>query len=103
MHKRPNPGETMPPAGHKRSVSIAGHATSVTLEQPFWRALQQIAADQGLSVATLIQRIDTARADKADAYNLSSALRLYVLESLQARLHARDDARQGAEKAPAST
>lgn len=58
----------------KRSVTIAGHATSVSLEQPFWDELVKIAEDRNLSLSLLIEDIDTARQT-----NLSSALRLYVL------------------------
>lgn len=59
----------------KRSVTLKGHATSVTLEQPFWDALIRLAAREGGSVNSLIAAIDAARGDN----NLSSALRLYVL------------------------
>lgn len=61
----------------KRSVTIAGHATSVSLEQPFWDALQTIAKKQGVSLNALITRIDEQRST-----NLSSAIRLYVLHAL---------------------
>jgi predicted DNA-binding ribbon-helix-helix protein len=59
----------------KRSLTIAGHRTSVSLEEPFWEALKEIAATEGLTVAALIATIDTGR----EAVNLSSALRLHVL------------------------
>lgn len=62
----------------KRTVNIAGHSTSVSLEQPFWDELVRIAADNNQSIASLIEDIDTARQT-----NLSSALRLYVLYSLK--------------------
>lgn len=61
----------------KRSVMVAGHATSVSLEHAFWRALADIAKAEGVSVNALITRIDRAR---GDAGNLSSAVRVYVLE-----------------------
>jgi predicted DNA-binding ribbon-helix-helix protein len=60
----------------KRSVVIAGHATSVSLEAEFWSALREIARRRGLSLAGLV-----ATADRDRAGNLSSALRLLVLES----------------------
>ena len=63
----------------KRSVNIAGHATSVSLEQPFWDELVRLAARKQKSLAALIEDIDTARQT-----NLSSALRLYVLYALKA-------------------
>ena len=59
----------------KRSVRIAGHATSLSLEAPFWDALVEIAARRGRSVATLLSEIDAARSG-----NLSSAVRLFVLD-----------------------
>lgn len=62
----------------KRSVTIAGHTTSLTLERPFWDALKAISARQGRSLAALIAEIDERRGT-----NLSSALRLYVLDELQ--------------------
>lgn len=60
----------------KRSLDIAGHRTSVSLEDAFWDALREIAAAQGVSLAGLIARIDAGRAGE----NLSSAIRVYVLE-----------------------
>ena len=63
----------------KRSVKIAGHETSITLEDEFWTALKDIAARQGLSLNALIAEIDETH----DATNLSSALRLYVLKELK--------------------
>ena len=65
----------------KRSVSIAGHRTSVSLEEQFWRELKRIAAEENLSVASLGARIDNER----DNDNLSSALRLAVLDHLKHR------------------
>lgn len=66
----------------KRSVKIAGHATSISLEEEFWAVLKQIAEKRGVSLASLIGEIDAARAGS----NLSSALRVYVLCELQADL-----------------
>jgi predicted DNA-binding ribbon-helix-helix protein len=63
----------------KRSVMIAGHRTSVSLEEPFWQALRDIADGRGMPVATLIAEIDTARSDS----NLSSAIRVFVLEQFR--------------------
>lgn len=62
----------------KRSVEIAGHRTSVSIEQPFWDALKDIAHAQGISVNDLIATIDGARGK-----NLSSAIRVYVLRMAQ--------------------
>ena len=61
----------------KRSVVIGGHATSVTLEDVFWRGLQRIAAARETSVNTLLTEIDRQRDG-----NLSSAIRVYVFEKL---------------------
>lgn len=65
----------------KRSLSIAGHRTSVSLEDPFWTALREIAAQREQPLATLIAEIDLARKD----VNLSSALRLHVLAHYRER------------------
>jgi len=62
----------------KRSLVIAGHSTSVSLEDAFWRRLKAIAAERGLSVNALAARVDAARGEA----NLSSALRVFVLETL---------------------
>lgn len=66
----------------KRSVSIAGHATSISLEEPFWAELKLLAGRHGMSLASLVAEIDGRRGRT----NLSSALRVHVLESLRARL-----------------
>jgi predicted DNA-binding ribbon-helix-helix protein len=64
----------------KRSVSIAGHRTSISLEPEFWAALEAAAADRGWSLARLIGEIDRAREQPAGAgRNLSSALRVFLL------------------------
>jgi predicted DNA-binding ribbon-helix-helix protein len=64
----------------KRSVRIAGHPTSVSLEPEFWDALKEIAKTRGLSINELVAEIDSGRST-----NLSSALRVYVLRSVSAR------------------
>lgn len=68
----------------KRSVLIAGHRTSLSLEDDFWQLLQQMAEEQGLSVNVLIAQIDEARIE-AGGLNLSSAVRLYVLRDIRRR------------------
>jgi len=65
----------------KRSLVIAGHRTSVSLEDAFWRRLREIAAERGLSVNALAASVDAARGDA----NLSSALRVFVLEERAVR------------------
>lgn len=59
----------------KRSISIAGHRTSVALEPEFWAALEAVAARRGWALARLVADIDEARG----ASNLASALRVFVL------------------------
>ena len=66
-------------ADRKRSLTIAGHRTSVSLEEPFWEALKDIAATEGLTLAALIAAVDGRR----EGVNLSSALRLHVLAHYQ--------------------
>lgn len=63
----------------KRSMTIAGHRTSLSLEQPFWEALQSIAQKQNLSLAALVAQIDQLPRN----CGLSSMLRVYVLSYLQ--------------------
>lgn len=65
----------------KRSVVIAGHRTSVSLEEAFWRLLKRRAESEGLSVAALIGRIDSERR----ATNLSSAIRVALLDWVMTR------------------
>lgn len=59
----------------KRSVNLAGHATSLALEPEFWAVLDRAATDQGLSFAGLIQRIDLERGERP----LASACRVFAL------------------------
>ncbi len=74
----------MTTARNKRSLTIARHRTSVSLEEPFWTALADIAKAKGKSVAALVGEIDKSRVDNADdAVSLSAAIRLYVLEQTQ--------------------
>jgi len=65
----------------KRSVKIAGHESSVTMEDEFWDALKLESEREGLSLNALITQIDEERATD----NLSSAIRLYILKRLQER------------------
>ena len=61
----------------KRSITVAGHRTSISLEAPFHDALEEIARARGISVAALVAEIDRGRPPKS---NLSSAIRLFVLD-----------------------
>ena len=59
----------------KRSITIAGHKTSVSLENEFWDSLKEIAVERGTTLAALVAAIDADR----QHVNLSSAIRLFVL------------------------
>ncbi|WP_430474499.1 ribbon-helix-helix domain-containing protein [Thalassospira lucentensis] len=65
----------------KRSVTIAGHRTSFSLEDAFWKELVGIAERRDITMAELVVEIDSVRDG-----NLSSALRLYILRDLQSKL-----------------
>lgn len=67
---------TRPAVIAKHSLAIAGHRTSISLEQAFWDGLHRIAAARGISVAALVAEIDASRGSA----NLSSAIRVFVLE-----------------------
>jgi len=63
------------PGIKKRSITIAGHRTSVTIENVFWTALREIADRRGISLAALITEIDESRGT-----GLSSALRVFAMQ-----------------------
>jgi predicted DNA-binding ribbon-helix-helix protein len=65
----------------KRSVVIGGHKTSVSLEDPFWAEVRAIADAEKMTVSSLLRRIDRERSNA----NLSSAIRVYVLENVRDR------------------
>jgi predicted DNA-binding ribbon-helix-helix protein len=67
----------------KRSLTIAGHHTSIALEPEFWAGLEAMAAGRGLRLTQLIEEIDRTR----EGPNLSSALRVAVLRTAQLRSH----------------
>lgn len=69
-----------PSAIRKRSVTLDGHKTSVTVEDDFWEALAEIAKRQGLTMASIIEQIDRDRLSS----NLSSGIRLFVLNEVRA-------------------
>jgi predicted DNA-binding ribbon-helix-helix protein len=71
-----------PHAIRKRSVRIAGHRTSLSLEAAFWDRLKAIADARGLSLNKLVAEIDTARSARSAPANLSSAIRVFVLSHL---------------------
>jgi predicted DNA-binding ribbon-helix-helix protein len=66
----------------KRSITIAGHRTSISLEKEFWDALAEIAKTDKTSLAALVARIDRAR---GESMNLSAAIRVFVLDRYRGR------------------
>ena len=66
----------------KRSVMIAGHATSVSLEPIFWEALKRAADEENLPISALVARIDADRIAQADPVNLASAIRVWLMARL---------------------
>ena len=70
----------------KRSVIVAGHRTSVSLEEPFWSRLKEIARQRNMSINDLVTEIDASETATGRPGNLSSALRLHVLAELERRL-----------------
>lgn len=84
----------------KRSIVIATHKTSVSLEDAFWSALKEIAAQREMTLSDLVALIDTERRHG----NLSSAIRIYVLDHFRALSEngrgSRADKREGAGSHP---
>lgn len=69
----------------KRSISVAGHKTNISLEDAFWTGLREIAQSRAMTVSAIVADIDMRRRHA----NLSSAVRLFVLEHAQAQAAAR--------------
>lgn len=65
----------------KHSLLIMGHATSISLEDEFWESLKEIAVEESKSIQQLIEHIDLDRTS-----NLSSAIRIYILNHLKKKL-----------------
>ena len=76
----------------KRSIVIAGHKTSVSLEDAFWKCLKEIAGNRDVTLSDLVASIDTGRRHG----NLSSAIRLFVLEHYRGQDYGRRSARDPA-------
>jgi predicted DNA-binding ribbon-helix-helix protein len=76
-------GRSMKSSVVKRSIVIAGHKTSVSLEDAFWRGLKEIAGGRDMTLSCLVAAIDGERRDG----NLSSAIRLYVLDHYRGQVH----------------
>lgn len=75
MNAPPLPAAREDDSVKKRSVSLNGHQTSVSLEDAFWTSLQDVAASRGMTLRALIEAVDAGRREAS----LSSALRLHVL------------------------
>jgi predicted DNA-binding ribbon-helix-helix protein len=73
----------------KRSIVIAGHKTSVSLEDDFWKGLKDIATGRDLTLSHMVASIDTGRRHG----NLSSAIRLFVLDHYRAQVRSPRSAR----------
>jgi predicted DNA-binding ribbon-helix-helix protein len=71
----------------KRSIVIVGHKTSVSLEDAFWKGLKEIAGGRGMTMSDLVATIDSERKHG----NLSSAIRLFVLDFYRAQLSTMKD------------
>ncbi len=84
----------------KRSLTIAGHRTSITLEQPFWDELKALACTDKVSVTELVRRIDT---DRKGAGSLTSAIRVFILQRVKARGRCDASSTPPTVAAPAST
>ena len=69
----------------KRSVMIAGHSTSVSLEPVFWEALKRAAEEESLPISALVARIDADRIADPEPVNLASASRVWLMERLLGR------------------
>ena len=69
---------------NKRSLTIARHRTSVSLEDAFWEALGELARAEGKSIAALVGQIDKSRSGRPGRQpSLSAAIKLYVLERMK--------------------
>jgi predicted DNA-binding ribbon-helix-helix protein len=74
----------------KRSITIAGHATSISLEPVFWDALEAAARGRGLPLSALVAQIDALRIAGANPPNLGSALRTWLFVEVRAGAIAAD-------------
>ena len=79
----------------KRSIMVAGHKTSVSLEDAFWNGLKEIARERHMTLSELVAKIDAER----QLGNLSSALRLFVLDFYRAQLSHGKEGRDRAHEA----
>jgi predicted DNA-binding ribbon-helix-helix protein len=75
----------------KRSIVVAGHKTSVSLEEAFWTSMKEISASRDMTLSDLVSEIDKGR----NQGNLSSAIRLFVLDYFRSRAQAVDGKLRG--------
>ena len=68
----------------KRSIVIEGHKTSISIEDIFWNSLKEIARDRAMTLSKLVASID---ANRVSGSNLSSAIRVYVLDRFRSQVH----------------
>lgn len=87
-----------PSRPEKRSFSIKGHKTSISLEAAFWEALRELAEEEGRSLASIVAEIDQTRGGAG----LSGAVRVWILERYRARADGRA-AERGPPSSPAET
>ena len=80
-------GRSLKSSVTKRSIVIAGHKTSVSVEDEFWNSLKEIASERNMSLAELVRAIDANRQHA----NLSSAIRLFVLGVYRDQVASRQD------------
>ncbi|HTU11223.1 MAG TPA: ribbon-helix-helix domain-containing protein [Allosphingosinicella sp.] len=69
----------------KRSIMIAGHATSISLEPVFWDALRRAAEEEELPLNALVARLDAERVTARSPANLASTIRVWLFERARAR------------------
>jgi predicted DNA-binding ribbon-helix-helix protein len=81
----------------KRSIVIAGHKTSVSLEDAFWKGLKEIASSRNITLSDIVATIDSERRHG----NLSSAIRLFVLDHYRAQAEAQDTSKTSRDVASA--
>jgi predicted DNA-binding ribbon-helix-helix protein len=79
----------------KRSIVIAGHKTSVSLEDAFWKGLKDIAGGRDMTLSDLVAAIDSERQHG----NLSSAIRLFVLDHYRNQISDEKEGRDGTDEA----
>jgi predicted DNA-binding ribbon-helix-helix protein len=82
IHRQVGRSTIMKSTIQKRSITIGGHKTSVSLEQPFWSSLKMIADERPATLSELVDEIDQGRGEHA---NLSSSIRLFVLAYFSGR------------------